>query len=119
MLLRVVVESNDEFEAWARAQQQTAADTPAGHEGRWLFERTACVNCHTVRGTNADGRFGPDLTHLMSRATLGAGVAVNDRDHLRDWITHPDPMKPGVLMPAMQLEADQIEHVVDYLVTLA
>ena len=118
MLLRVVVESNDEFEAWARAQQHPAADTPAGHEGRGLCERTACVNCHTVRGTNADGRFGPDLTHLMSRATLGAGVAVNDRDHLRDWITHPDPMKPGVLMPAMQLEADQIEHVVDYLVTL-
>ena len=54
--------------------------------GRAIFERTACINCHTVRGTVADGRFGPDLTHLMSRATLGAGVAPTTRDNLRDWI---------------------------------
>ncbi len=118
MLLRVVVQSQDEFEAWAVSQQQPAAETASVREGRELFESTACVNCHTVRGTPADGRFGPDLTHLMSRATLGAGVAANDRVHLRDWITHPDSMKPGVRMPAMQLEAAQIERVVDYLVTL-
>lgn len=118
MLLRVVVQPRREFEAWARAQQQPAAENASAREGREIFERTACINCHVVRGTAANGRFGPDLTHLMSRATLGAGVAANDRDHLRDWIAHPDPMKPGVLMPAMQLEAKQIERVVDYLVTL-
>jgi cytochrome c oxidase subunit 2 len=118
MLLRVVVQPEAEFEAWASAQQRPAAERASAREGREIFERTACINCHTVRGTPAVGRFGPDLTHLMSRQTIGAGVAENDRRHLRDWIKHPDPMKPGVRMPAMQLEDEQIERVVDYLVTL-
>ena len=118
MLLRIVVQPRDEFEAWAAAQQRPAAADSSAAAGREVFERTACINCHSVRGTPAVGRFGPDLTHLMSRTTLGAGVATNDRANLREWIAHPDPMKPGVLMPAMQLEPEQIERVVDYLVTL-
>jgi len=118
MLLRVVVQPPEEFEAWVRAQQKPAAVAESASLGRAIFERTACVNCHTVRGTPADGRFGPDLTHLMSRTTLGAGVAPNDLPTLREWVAHPDSLKPGVRMPAMQLESEQIDHVVDYLVTL-
>jgi cytochrome c oxidase subunit 2 len=118
MLLRVVVQPRDEFEAWAHAQQQPAAQQAGASEGRRLFETTACVNCHTVRGTHADGRFGPDLTHLMSRATLGAGVATNDAENLRDWVHDPGTLKPGTLMPAMQLAPEHIDRVVDYLVTL-
>ena len=54
----------------------------------------------------------------MSRATIGAGVASNDRAHLIEWVTDPDHLKPGARMPAMKLEPQQIEQVVDYLLTL-
>jgi cytochrome c oxidase subunit 2 len=118
MLLRVVVEPREDFERWAAAQQRPAVADPAVAHGRDLFEQTACVSCHRVRGIDADGRFGPDLTHLMSRATLGSGVATNDRAHLLEWVARPDHLKPGVRMPAMQLAPEEIEAVVDYLVTL-
>jgi len=118
MLLRVVVHSLPDFERWLAHQRTDAAVSPEVAVGRRLFESTACVNCHTVRGTDADGRFGPDLTHLMSRATIGSGVASNDRAHLIEWVTNPDHLKPGVRMPAMKLEPKQIGQVVDYLLTL-
>lgn len=118
MLLRVVVHTPRGFESWLAHQRTEAVMSPGVAEGRRLFESTACVNCHTVRGTDADGRFGPDLTHLMSRATIGAGVASNDRAHLLEWVTDPDHFKPGVRMPAMKLGVKQVEQVVDYLLTL-
>jgi cytochrome c oxidase subunit II len=118
MLLRVAVQTPEEFAGWVAAQRRPAADAPAVAAGRQVFEQTACVNCHTVRGTGAAGRFGPDLTHLMSRATLGAGVAPLDPATLRAWIVDPDHLKPGVLMPAMQLGDPQVDQLVSYLVTL-
>jgi cytochrome c oxidase subunit 2 len=120
MLLRVVVESRADFERWVREQQQPALsdEAEAIAAGRELFQATACINCHRVRGTVADGRFGPDLTHLMSRQTLGAGVALNERQHLIEWIKDPAHYKPGARMPAMQLEPAQIAAVADYLETL-
>ena len=72
-----------------------AQDSPAVARGRRLFEETACVNCHTVAGTPAAGRFGPDLTHLMSRDTIAAGVAPNTRDSLRRWLEDPARSSPG------------------------
>jgi cytochrome c oxidase subunit 2 len=87
-------------------------------EGRRIFETTACVNCHAVAGTVADGRFGPDLTHLMSRDTIAAGAAPNTRENLRAWIEQPDSIKPGSLMPAMQLNEKDLEALTDYLETL-
>jgi cytochrome c oxidase subunit 2 len=71
-----------------------------------------------VRGTVATGRFGPDLTHLASRATLAAGAAPMSREALRDWVEQPDRLKPGALMPAMQLDRGEIDRLVDYLATL-
>ncbi len=64
--------------------------------GRTIFLATACVSCHSVQGTPADGTFGPDLTHLMSRTTIGAGVAPNTEQNLRRWIRDPAHLKPGV-----------------------
>ena len=118
MLLRVIVHPTDEFAAWVAAQRAPAADDPEVRSGRALFESTACINCHTVRGTPANGMFGPDLTHLMSRSTLGAGVAPNTPEHLRDWIDNPDALKPGALMPAMQLSRADLDQLVAYLLTL-
>ncbi|HEV2714237.1 MAG TPA: cytochrome c [Terriglobales bacterium] len=86
--------------------------------GRQLFEHTACINCHTVLGTPADGRFGPDLTHLMSRRTIAAGAAENTPDNLRLWIQDPNAIKPGSLMPAMKLTDADVDAVVKYMETL-
>jgi cytochrome c oxidase subunit II len=118
MLLRVYVQPRAEFDHWIQEQQQRAVTDQAVSEGRQVFESTACVNCHTVSGTRANGRFGPDLTHLMSRDTIAAGVADNTPENLRQWIQNPDDIKPGARMPAMGLGARQVEAVVAYLQTL-
>jgi cytochrome c oxidase subunit II len=118
MLLRVYVQPRAEFDRWIQEQQQQAVASQAVSEGRQVFESTACVNCHTVSGTRANGRFGPDLTHLMSRDTIASGVADNTPENLRQWIENPDAIKPGARMPAMGLGARQLEAVVAYLATL-
>jgi len=86
--------------------------------GRNAFFNTACVNCHAVGGTGADGRFGPDLTHLMSRETLGAGVIPNTPENLRKWVHDPQTIKEGCLMPDMQLTDQEADQIVAYLSTL-
>jgi cytochrome c oxidase subunit 2 len=118
MQIRVFVHPKEEFDRWVVTQQVRAPELPEVAAGRALFLAMACVNCHAVRGTSADGTFGPDLTHLMSRATIGAGVARNTRENLLWWIRDPAHLKPGALMPAMNLTDDQISAVVAYLLTL-
>jgi cytochrome c oxidase subunit 2 len=100
------------------AQQAAAADVPEARAGRDVFASVACISCHTVRGTPANGVFGPDLTHLMSRATLGAGVAPNTPENLRAWVNDPAVLKPGARMPAMKIPRDQLDQLVAYLATL-
>jgi cytochrome c oxidase subunit 2 len=118
MQIRVFVHARDEFDRWVTAQRARAPESPEVAAGRAVFLATACVNCHTVRGTEAAGTFGPDLTHLMSRTTIGAGAAPNTRENLRRWIRDPAGIKPGVLMPAMNLTDDQTDAVVAYLSSL-
>jgi len=119
MLLVVVVHPKDEFRAWVAAQQTSPVEqTAATRAGEELFASLACINCHTVRGTRGNGVFGPDLTHLMSRSTLGAGAVRNTRDNLRAWVKNPGAFKAGALMPAMQLDDTQLDQLVAYLVTL-
>src|SRR5258706_15239790 len=86
MLLRVSVDTPEDFAAWVHAQQGPAVEEASAIAGKRVFESNACMNCHAVVGTVADGRFGPDLTHLMSRATIAAGAAKNTHDNLRLWI---------------------------------
>jgi cytochrome c oxidase subunit 2 len=118
MLLRVSVDGPEDFAAWMHSQQKPAVEDSAAIAGRRVFERNACMNCHAVGGTSADGRFGPDLTHLMSRATIAAGAAENTPDNLRLWIQNPKAIKPGSLMPAMQLSEADLNAVVSYMETL-
>jgi cytochrome c oxidase subunit 2 len=80
---------------------QTEAQPPdAVSAGRHIFESTSCINCHTISGTVAHGRFCPDLTHSMSRETLRAGAATNTHENLRAWIQDSDSIEPGSLVPA-------------------
>ena len=118
MLIRVIVHPPGGFERWVEEQRKPAEEDPRVSDGRAIFQQTACINCHRITGTVADGRFGPDLTHLMSRQTLAAGLVPNDRENLRRWITDPDHVKPGALMPAMKLDEDDLDRLVAYLVTL-
>jgi cytochrome c oxidase subunit 2 len=118
MLLRVYVQPRDEFDRWIQQQRQAASVSDAASQGRRVFETTACINCHTVAGTIANGHFGPDLTHLMSRDTIAAGAAKNTPENLKQWIQNPDSIKPGSLMPAMQLNDQDLGALTAYLETL-
>lgn len=120
MLLRVYADTPEEFAEWIKRQQSPALApaSDAAVQGRKLFETQACINCHAVNGTVANGRFGPDLTHLMSRETLAAGAAPNTPENLARWIDDPDTFKSGSLMPSMHLTKTQTDQITAYLVTL-
>jgi cytochrome c oxidase subunit 2 len=118
MLLRVYVDTPDQFDVWIKNQQQPGRQEAQAAAGRKVFETQACMNCHAVSGTAATGRFGPDLSHLMSRATLVSGAMDNTPQNLRQWMKAPDTFKRGALMPAMQLNDEQLDQVTAYLETL-
>jgi cytochrome c oxidase subunit 2 len=118
MLLRVYVDSQEQFDKWAKEQEADASSDSSVEAGRRVFESTGCIDCHAVRGTVANGRFGPDLTHMMGRDTIAAGIATNTPDNLRKWIQDPDSIKEGSLMPAMKLNDDDLDALVAYLGTL-
>jgi cytochrome c oxidase subunit 2 len=118
MLLRVYVDTPEQFRNWVAAQQQPAHVSDAVAAGRQVFEKTACINCHAVAGTVANGRFGPDLTHLMSRDTVASGAAANNHENLKLWIHNPEAIKPGSLMPAMNLNDRDLDAVTAYLESL-
>ncbi len=118
MLLRVYVHSREDFDRWVSEQRQPSAQLTSVAEGRRVFETTSCINCHAVDGTVGTGIFGPDLTHFMSRETLGSGAAPNTPENLRLSIQDPEIFKPGSLMPAMNLTARELDHLVAYLATL-
>jgi cytochrome c oxidase subunit II len=118
MLLRVYVDSREDFDRWIRQQSQPAHVGSTMSAGQRLFETTACVNCHTIAGTAAHGTFGPDLTHLMSRQTIAAGAVKNTIGGLIAWIYKPDVFKPGCKMPSMGLSVQQSASIATYLITL-
>jgi len=118
MLLRVVVEPAGDFEKWAAAQKMDAASDPQLESARTTFLSLNCISCHTVSGTIATGTFGPNLTHLMSRATLASGMVPNTPENLRAWVKDPQAIKHGNLMPNMQLNSRELDEVVKYLSSL-
>jgi cytochrome c oxidase subunit 2 len=118
MLIRVIVDSPADFEKWAAAQKLNASSDPQLEAARSRFLSLNCINCHTVSGTAARGTFGPDLSHVMSRTTLGAGVLPNTPENLRAWVKDPQVIKHGNLMPNMQLNPRELDEVVTYLASL-
>jgi cytochrome c oxidase subunit 2 len=118
MLLRVIVESPADFEKWVEAQKSNAPEDSRVETQSAMFLSLSCVNCHTVTGTSATGTFGPDLSHLMTRQSLGSGVIPNNIENLRAWVKDPQSIKPGNLMPNMQLNSRELDEVVAYLSSL-
>lgn len=118
MKIRVVVQEPADFELWVKNQQKPPVDNPQVAKGKALFNSVSCVNCHTIGQSPINAVFGPNLTHLMSRQTLGAGVAPLTPEKLREWVKDPQPMKVGCLMPNMQLSQPEVDEIVAYLLTL-
>jgi cytochrome c oxidase subunit II len=116
----VVAQEPAEFAQWFEAQLKPAStpgDTLA-FRGREVFLTKQCAMCHGIRGTEADSRIGPDLTHIASRRTLAAGTIPNTRGHLAGWIMDPQRIKPGVKMPPNQMAAHELNALLAYLETL-
>ena len=118
MLIRVYVDKPADFARWLDQQRSAAVVDPRVAEGKAAFEHIACVNCHTVRGSMAQGKFGPDLTHLASRESLASGIIKNTPQNLRQWLDDPDSIKPGSLMPKMNLSGRELDSITAYLASL-
>ena len=121
MAFEVVADPPDRFAAWL-AHQRQSAPAPSNStqmKGQQLFVTTTCVMCHSVRGTTASARHGPDLTHLASRRTIAAGTLPNTPDALKRWIRDPQKFKPGSNMPATNLPEDDLDAIVAWLETLS
>ena len=117
MAFLVVAEPMEQYQAWLQQQRRAAAE-PAGDaagRGRELFVNGTCVICHTVRGTRAGSRLGPDLTHLASRRTLAAGTLPMTREHLGRWISDSQAIKPGNRMPPNPLNGEDLQALLAYL----
>jgi cytochrome c oxidase subunit II len=118
MAFEVVADAPDQYEAWRKQQLQPASEPPAtAQQGQALFA-TRCGMCHSVRGTTAGGILGPDLTHIMSRRMIGAASLPNNIGNLAAWIADPQHVKPGNLMPRLDLSGVQLTQVREYVQTL-
>ena len=108
MNFTVDVVEKAEYDEWL-TQQSADSEAPqneATERGEELFLQTGCGACHTIRGTEADGTIGPDLTHIGSRNSLGADMFPNTRENLQNWIAHVSALKPGVKMPEFRALSD-------------
>jgi cytochrome c oxidase subunit 2 len=116
----VQAESEAQYDAWRQQQLQPApepTDATAKH-GKELFQSVSCAMCHSIQGTVAQGKRAPDLTHVASRRTIGAGTLPMNPGNLAAWIADPQKIKPGVNMPATPLSNDDLAAIVAYLGTL-
>jgi cytochrome c oxidase subunit 2 len=120
MALTVVAESSDQFEQWLKSQREPAPGpgSPEAVRGLEVVERGPCAMCHTIRGTHAGARLGPDLTHFATRSTIAAGTVPNTPGYLAGWIANPQHIKPGARMPPTGLSSSDLQAVLAYLGTL-
>lgn len=117
MAFAVIALPPDQFGQWRDHENQSAnspAD-PLGKQGEDLFRGRGCALCHTIRGTEAGGQLGPDLTHIGGRTTVAAGTLPLSPATLGAWIADPQHIKPGNLMPKMPLQSDELIAILHYL----
>jgi cytochrome c oxidase subunit 2 len=117
MRLLILADRPTDFETWQRTQLAPAPPPTAGASarGEQVFRNEACGNCHAVAGRGFDGRVAPDLTHLASRLTLGAGIADQTPDDLRAWLHNPQEVKPGCRMPDFKLTDAEVTDLMAFL----
>lgn len=117
MAIKVIALPRAEFDAWVLARQrpERLPESELLRRGEAVFFRASCHACHTIAGTPANARLGPDLTHFGSRLTIGAGRIENTDKELAQWILDPQRLKPGNLMPATPLTPEDLDAIVAYL----
>jgi cytochrome c oxidase subunit 2 len=116
MRLRVIAHPEAAFDAWVKAQQ-AVAEAPAdasAQEGMRVFQQR-CTACHTIAGTPAHGKIGPNLTHFASRQTLAAGLLPNSPSNVQRWLHNPQAVKPGSRMPNLGLSEAEVKALTAYL----
>lgn len=121
MAFSVVVQEKSDFTRWLTRQAAPAPrpDEPLVTRGQEVFDANGCGACHTIRGTPAEGKIGPDLTHVGGRVSLGAGILANEPADFVRWIAHTQAVKPAVLMPAFgMLPPEDLDALVAYLESL-
>ncbi|HEY0458439.1 MAG TPA: cytochrome c oxidase subunit II [Pyrinomonadaceae bacterium] len=116
----VTVESPEDFDNWYKAQQQSSAQpsNDVQKRGQEIFLTSVCTQCHTIQGTQAGGRVGPNLTHIATRPYIAAGSLQNTREHLQNWVTDPQRIKPGIRMPMNNYSPEDLQALVEYLESL-
>lgn len=121
MAMLVVAEPAADYERWREHLRAAAPDpaTPDAATGQQIFMARQCAQCHTIRGTEARGTVGPDLTHFAARRGLAANSFPNIRGPLAAWVTHAQSMKPLAQMPDLTVLTGQEEQaLVTYLESL-
>lgn len=119
MRLEVFVDPPDVFQAWVSQQQMPAAPVSGDAvKGEQVFMTSVCIACHTIDGTKAQGKIGPNLTHLASRRYMAGATMEVTSENLARWLTDPQAIKPGNLMQIGRLPRDQIDALVAYLISL-
>lgn len=121
MLITLVADPVTDYDAWAVAAVKDANRLmdPATTKGRETFLSLACVGCHTVKGTTAGGKIGPELTNVASKQSIAAGmISPVNEENLTRWIKNPPAVKPGTLMPNLGLSDEQVHDIVQWLLTL-
>jgi cytochrome c oxidase subunit II len=119
----VIAEPMDEFEQWIEARQEPAAepDEELLQQGLEVYFDAGCAMCHAIDGITEPspaGSPGPDLTHFGSRQTLASGIEEVTYGTLAAWIVDPHELKPGVRMPPSALEPEEIDALVEFLLSL-
>jgi cytochrome c oxidase subunit 2 len=120
MRLLLVAEEPQKFSEWYKGQQSPAREPPndTAKHGKEVFLTSSCVLCHTIQGTTAAARFGPELTHVGSRQMIAAGTLTNNPPSLKEWILNPQRFKEGVHMPQNGLRDDDLNALAEYLFSL-
>jgi cytochrome c oxidase subunit 2 len=116
MAVEVIAQPRAAFDRWLAQQARPA--TSSTSRGAQVFQRESCSGCHAIRGTDAHGDAGPDLTHFASRSTIAALTVTNTPAHAREWIEHPQEVKPGNEMPDLELPDADWDALAAYLETL-
>ncbi len=117
MRIRVVAESQNDFNNWIKAQQiipPFPKDSTA-IKGAELFQSKTCANCHSISGTPADATIGPNLTHFASRKTMLSGMLINTDKNLKRWLTDPQKVKRGARMPDFLLSKKEVDELASYI----
>ena len=120
MRIKVFAHTPEDFDDWVSDQREEAAEATdsLAQQGEQAFFEGTCINCHAIKGTDAQARTAPDLTHFASRTTFAGATFINNETNLARWLEDPPDMKPGAKMPDYGLSTQEIEQLVAYLMSL-